>query len=67
MNENGRGKWNIKKNCFKNSAWNNIKTYESKQVNEEGITRNKDENRDEKILLTLGHVLNFLCVEMCLN
>jgi len=33
--------------------------YESKQVNEEGITRQKDENRNEKILLTLQHVLNF--------
>jgi hypothetical protein len=46
-------------NCFKNSVRNNIKMYESKQVNEEGITRKKDENRDEKMLLTLQHVLNF--------
>jgi hypothetical protein len=46
-------------NCFKNSVWNNIKIYESKQVNEEGITRKKDENRNEKMLLTLGHVLKF--------
>jgi hypothetical protein len=33
--------------------------YESKQVNEEGITRKIDENRDEKMLLTLQLVLNF--------
>jgi hypothetical protein len=45
-------------NCFKNSVWKNIKMYESKQVNEEGITRKKDENRDKRNV-TLQHVLNF--------
>lgn len=33
--------------------------YESKNFKEEGITRKKEENRDEKMLLTLRHVLNF--------
>jgi len=51
-------------NCFKNSVQNNIEMYESKQVNEEEITWKKDENRDEKMLLTLQQVLNFWCVEM---
>jgi hypothetical protein len=32
--------------------------YESNQVKEEGVTRKKDENKVEKMLLTLQHFLN---------
>jgi hypothetical protein len=44
---------------FKNSVWNKIKRYESKQVIEEGVTRKKDENKVEIMLLTLQNFLNF--------